>query len=154
MKIDHYCKFGSYCKFLHKENEDKAIEAIENQLKDVKKELEEKEKAINELTENILQMEENKRNEIKLLWDKNEINEKDLQFLKAENENLKERLDVKESEFKLFKEEINEWLSEELGRKEDLIGTQEVLVEEVMDKGTHVTIKHKTVSLKGYRKIN
>ena len=41
-----YCKFGNYCKFLHKENEDKAIEAIENQLKAVKKELEEKEKGI------------------------------------------------------------------------------------------------------------
>ena len=36
----------NYCKFLHKENKDKAIEAIENQLKAVKKELEEKEKGI------------------------------------------------------------------------------------------------------------
>ena len=117
----HYCKFGDYCKFLQQENEDKAIEAIENQLKDVKKELEEKEKAINELTENILQIEENNRNEIKMLWDKNEINEKDLQFLKAENENLKERLDVKESEFKALKKKLMNGFQKNLEEKKTLL---------------------------------
>ena len=72
----HYCKFGSYCKFLHKENEDQAIEAIKNQLKCIMKELKEKEK------------------EIKILCEKNEIIEKDVEFLKNENEILKERLNV------------------------------------------------------------
>ena len=94
----------------------------------MKKELKEKEKEINRLAENIIQIEKNKSKEIKILCEKNEIIEKEVEFLKNENEILKESLNVNEREFKTFKEEIGLWLSDR--NKEELIGAEDVVVVE------------------------
>ena len=78
----HYCKFGNFCKFLHEANGDeKAIETIEKQLKDVKKELDGKEKEIKLLSETLREMQKNFSNAIENIVEKNEIIEKDVQYL-------------------------------------------------------------------------
>ena len=86
----HYCKFGNFCKFLHKAiDDDKDIEQIQKQLKYVKKELEKKEKEIRKLDENFLEIENNLKKEIRNILEKNETIDKDVTYLKIENENLK-----------------------------------------------------------------
>jgi hypothetical protein len=118
----HYCKFGIYCKFLHKETKDeKVIEAIEKQLKGVKEKLDEKEKEIKLLTENICEMEKNLSGKIESLVKKDEIIQKDVGYLKAENETLKERIKVQENELSNFKKEVEEMvLGKEINQEESL----------------------------------
>ena len=85
-----YCKFGTYCKFLHKANDDdKSIDAIEKQLKDVKLVLNKKEQEIILLNQNIREMKSNIKNEMKQVLEKNDILEKDVKYLKVENEKMK-----------------------------------------------------------------
>ena len=121
----HYCKFGNFCKFLHEANKnEKAIEAIEKQLKDVKKELDRKGKDIKLLSETLCKMKMNLSIEIVKIVEKNEIIEKDVQYLKVENENLKAQLNLKKEIDVRF-----------LGKKDEIIDA-EVVIEDDSEKGT------------------
>ena len=165
----HYCKYGNFCKFLHEANKDeKAIEAIEKQLKDVQKELDRKGKDIKLLSETLCKMKMNLSIEIEKIVAKNEIIEKDVQYLKVENENLKAQLKDSANEIENLKKEIDVRF---LDKKDGIIDA-EVVIEDDSEKGTkhicekcdfigktegglktHITTKHKTVSLRGYKKI-
>ena len=112
-------------------------------------------------------MENNLNRDIRNILEKNIIIEKDVIDLKIENENLKDRLKAMEKEL----ENIKDYVDVRLSNKEENVDIK-VVVEEDLETGathncekcdfigkteaglkTHVTTKHKTASLRGYRKI-
>ena len=98
--------------------------------------------------------------------EKNNILEKDVKNLKVENENMKARLNDQEKELESFKKAIDSLVNKEEIENQEVIGddpeNENVHQYEKFDfigktEGglkTHGTTKHKTVSLRGYRKIS
>ena len=72
----------------------------------MKKELDGKVKEIKLLSETLREMQKNFSNAIENIVEKNEIIEKDVQYLKVEKENLKAQIKERESEIETFKKEI------------------------------------------------
>ena len=72
----------------------------------MKEELNKKEKEIKLLNQNICEMESNLKNEMKQVLEKNDILEKDVKYLKVENENMKARLKDQENGLGSFKKAI------------------------------------------------
>ena len=73
----------------------------------MKKELDRKEKDIKLLSETLCKMKMNLSIEIEKIVAKNEIIEKDVQYLKVENENLKAQLKDSANEIENLKKEID-----------------------------------------------
>ena len=69
----------------------------------MKKELDGKEKEIKLLSETLRKMQKNFSNAIENIVEENEIIEKDVQYLKVENENLKAQIKERESKIETFK---------------------------------------------------
>ena len=134
----------------------------------MKQELDGKEKEIKLLSETLREMQKSFSNAIENIVEKNETIEKDVQYLKVENENLKAQLKERESEIETFKKEIEVKF---LDKKDEIVDA-DVVIGDDSEKGTkhncekcdfigktegglktHITTKHKTVSLRGYKKI-
>ena len=125
----------------------------------------EKESKIKIIDEEIDEM-KNLRLDFNNLSEKNRDMEIEINDLKDESEKIKHDFKAKETEFGTFKNEIYQWLSNELPKKDttkdaveieeseqhkfekcDFIGKTEGGLK------VHVTKKHQTVLLRGYKKV-
>ena len=168
-----YCKFGSYCKFSHeKEVTSRDIKLIEKDVYEVKNQLKEKEIEIKKIDVEIRNIEEKKEADLKMIILKNETLEKELKDVRKENKIIKENISILRDEFETFKfklignnqdkqkEQIEEIEGEdepeehcpaaESGNGKDLSTTWDKSEGGLKN---HKTVKHNTVSLRGYRKV-
>ena len=172
------CKFGDYCKFSHDllvNGNDKEISEIKAKLEDLRLGIINKEKEIEIKNKQIDSIEMRFDERLLELEKKNEGIEKELKKLKDENVLLRNTLTVKDKvvveaasddNLKDGVQEIDEEVVEIVNGAEDVVVVEDLDKETVhkcercdfigKNEGglkTHITTKHKTVSLKGYRKI-
>ena len=174
-----YCKFGSYCKFSHKkEVTSRGIKLIEKEVDEVKKQLKEKDIEIKKIEDEIRTIEKKKEADLKIIILKNEALEKELKDVRQENKIIKENISFLRDEFETIKikfmgnnqdkqkEQIEEIEEEdepaehspvaESGNEKDLSTICDKCEFVAKSEGglkTHKTVKHNTVSLRGYRKV-
>ena len=87
-----YCKFGVYCKFSHKRSDDgKAIELLENQIENFKKEIEIKDTEIQMVNKEIMNLERKMDSKISISKQNYEAIEKEIREIKVENIDIKSK---------------------------------------------------------------